>query len=116
MRYDAADTSPEAILEAVVAHAGVEPPATPQPIPLRSPRPAGARPLAAAVRDTVSEVNAALRRTTGDTLDLGQLVPLGLAAWAVLEIVRGRVGPLAWSAALWYAHGLFRDYNLPASD
>jgi hypothetical protein len=25
------------------------------------------------------------------------------------------VAPLAWSTALWYAHGLFRDYSLPAS-
>ena len=28
---------------------------------------------------------------------------------------RGRAAPLSWSSALWYAHGLFRDYNLPAA-
>ena len=33
--------------------------------------------------------------------------------WALIEVVRGRTGPLAWSTALWYAHGLYRDYSLP---
>ena len=31
-------------------------------------------------------------------------------------LLRGRTGPIAWSTALWYAHGLFRDYALPTRE
>jgi hypothetical protein len=71
--------------------------------------------LAAAVIGTASEVDRAVRLTTRGALGLGGLVPAALALWALVEIWRGRTGPLAWSTALWYAHGLFRDYNTPSS-
>jgi len=61
----------------------------------------------------MSELNSSVDHLTGGVLDLRTLAPLALVAWALLEIVRGKAGPLAWSAALWYAHGLFRDYTLP---
>jgi hypothetical protein len=48
-------------------------------------------------------------------MGLGGLLPLALGGWAVAELVRGRTGPLAWSTALWYAHGLYRDYSIPPS-
>ena len=47
---------------------------------------------------------------TRGAVGLGGLVPSALILWAVAEVVRGRVRPLAWSSALWYAYGLFRDY------
>jgi hypothetical protein len=53
-------------------------------------------------------------RGSGGLLTLGALIPLALTAWAAREVLRGRTGPLAWSTALWYAHGLFRDYNVSA--
>ena len=54
-------------------------------------------------------------RSRGDAVGLGSLVPVALTVWAARELLLGRAGPLAWSTALWYAHGLFRDYNTPAS-
>jgi hypothetical protein len=75
-------------------------------------RPRGPRPtLAAAVNDVVEAIDTRVSRATGGTARLGIVVSAGLALWAVSEIVRGRTGPLAWSSALWYAHGLFRDYQ-----
>jgi hypothetical protein len=70
--------------------------------------------LATAVAQAVSELNSTVGRATGGLVDLRTLAPLVLVAWAIREIARGSAGPLAWSAALWYAHGLFRDYALPA--
>jgi hypothetical protein len=73
-------------------------------------------PIVSAATATFDELNAEVRRRTRGTLSLGTLLPVALGAWAVLELVRGRAAPLAWSSALWYAHGLFRDYNTPAPD
>ncbi len=56
-----------------------------------------------------------VRRATRDMIGLGGVVPAALAIWAVRELMLGRTAPLAWSTALWYAHGLFRDYNTPPS-
>jgi hypothetical protein len=64
---------------------------------------------------TASDLDRGVRLTTRGLLGLGGLVPVALALWAVAEIARGRMAPLAWSTALWYAHGLFRDYNAPSS-
>ena len=114
-----ADVVDEAtIVDAVAAHAGVEPgrehatekagsPVT------RAANGATQSPVAVAVQQTAREFDVAVRRHTAGLLDLGILFPLALGGWAALELVRGRVGPLAWSSALWYAHGLFRDYSLP---
>lgn len=70
--------------------------------------------VGAAVVGTVSEIDHRVRRSTRGMLALGTLVPTALALWAVAEIFRGRVGPLRWTSALWYAHGLFRDYSRPS--
>jgi heavy-metal-associated domain-containing protein len=107
---EAADT--ESILATIARHAGVEHLAEPA-----SAAAGGARPtLAAATSSVFGEVNARVTRATGGLLTLGALVPLALTVWAGREILRGRTAPLAWSTALWYAHGLFRDYNLPSRD
>jgi hypothetical protein len=105
-------TSNRTLIDAVTAHAGVG------LLPAKSAwRPSNGRPtLVGAVTDTVAEVNAAVGRLTGGIADLRTLVPLGLVVWAARQILRGQAGPLAWSAALWYAHGLFRDYGLGESN
>ena len=59
---------------------------------------------------TVTELNARVGRATRGRLDLGVLVPLALAIWAVRQLLRSEVPPLSWSSALWYAQDLFRDY------
>jgi hypothetical protein len=101
---------PTAILDAIVEHTGAEPAVTPASSN-------GARPtLAAAVTSLAQDVNARVTRASGGLVTLGVLVPLALTVWAAGEVLRGRTGPLAWSTALWYAHGLFRDYNLSSSE
>jgi hypothetical protein len=105
--YDPASTNADAILEAVGNHPdfqlgdidwdGRRPPET-QPT------------LAEGVSRTVGELDERVHRLSRGTLGLGVLIPAALTLWAVSEIARGRVGPLSWSSALWYAHGLFRDY------
>jgi len=54
-----------------------------------------------------------VRHATRGVAGLRTLLPVALTVWAVREIALGRAAPLAWSSALWYAHGLFRDYNSP---
>jgi hypothetical protein len=73
-------------------------------------------PIATAVVAAGRDLNMQLRRRTHGVVGLGTLVPVALTAWALVEVVRGRVAPLSWSSALWYAHGLFRDYNVPPAD
>lgn len=106
VRYRPEETTPAAILQVVVTHTGL-------PAPDDTADAAGRdEPLAVAVTSAVSALNVRVRRATRGRLDLGVLVPLALTAWALGELLRARTAPLAWSSALWYAHGLFRDYAL----
>jgi len=43
--------------------------------------------------------------------DLPIVLSVGLVLWAGRQLLRGPITPLAWTSALWYAHGLFRDYH-----
>ncbi len=70
--------------------------------------------VSASVEQAVGELNRRLGRATHGALDLAGVVPVALAVWAIAELLRGRLAPLTWSTALWYAHGLFRDYNPPS--
>ena len=71
--------------------------------------------LAEAVTGALRSLDAKVKGSTRSAVGLGTLLPLGLVAWAAGEIARGRGTPLAWSSALWYAHGVFRDYNREAT-
>jgi hypothetical protein len=105
------DTATHAtILDRVTAWAGADLATEPPPADSATPR------IAIGVRRGLAELNAAVARSTRGMLDLRVGLPLVLALWAVREIVRGAGGPLAWSTALWYAHGLFRDYNILVVD
>lgn len=68
--------------------------------------------VAGAVIETFGSLNRRVARATGGSLTLGLLVPVALTLWAVRDATRGPMRALPWSTALWYAHGLFRDYNL----
>ena len=98
------------ILEAIAAHTGAD--------AITSPAAAiGTRPtLAAAVTSLTQEVNARVTRASGGLVTLGALAPLALTVWAAREVLRGHARPLAWSSALWYAHGLIRDYHLSSRE
>ncbi|HUL02132.1 MAG TPA: hypothetical protein VLV16_02745 [Gemmatimonadales bacterium] len=105
-----------AIAEAVARHADLDDSLLAGPVPELQPRgPAGGASFAAGIADTFAEVDRRVHSATRGLFRLGTLVPLGLAVWASREIMLGRAAPLAWSTALWYAHGLFRDYNSPSA-
>src|SRR5262245_7787735 len=106
--YDRERADEEAIVSAIADHAQVDvtSPAAPS---TNGDRPS----VAGAVSSVLGAVNARVTGATGGALTLGVLVPAVLTLWAARELLRGRAAPLAWSSALWYAHGLFRDYALP---
>ena len=115
--YDPAATTPHALRETiepdVEKRESVEAPdEASQRIPAERP----AIRLAAAIRQATNELDAGIAGATGGWLDLKLLLPLALLGWAARELTRGQVAPLAWSSALWYAHGLFRDYNVPGDE
>jgi hypothetical protein len=111
VRYRPEVTDASVLARAVARLTGVEaPPASAAPI-VGEPGVA----LAAGLRDAARVLDERVQRATRGTMGLGGLLPLALGGWAVAELVRGRTGPLAWSTALWYAHGLYRDYSIPPS-
>jgi hypothetical protein len=111
VRYDHGATDATTIIEGIATRAGIERPAAPVTAANAEPLP----PVATVVPAMFAEANHGLTRATRGALGLGSAIPLLLVGWAALELLRGRAAPLAWSSALWYAHGLFRDYNLPSS-
>jgi hypothetical protein len=113
VRYDPEALEAAELVHAAALHAEVEVPHPPRP---RRTAPRAPSPISAALVASVGRIDQRLHEVTHGTLDLGTLMPLALAFWAVREVFRGQVAPLAWSSALWYAHGLFRDYNLAAPE
>ena len=69
--------------------------------------------LISGVREVVGEVDQRVQRTTRGLFGLGTLLPVALVTWSIAQVVRGRATPLSWTSALWYAHGLVRDYQVP---
>src|SRR4029453_18854212 len=76
-------------------------------------RPEAGALLVSGVREIVGEVDQRVHRTTRGLLGLGTLLPVALVTWSIAQVVRGRATPLSWTSALWYAHGLVRDYQIP---
>ena len=109
VRYEPSNTTPSEIAERVAARIGASVPRA----ETNGHSEAHAGPVIPAM---FKELNGRMARATNGTMDLASAIPLALVAWAALELFRGRTAPLAWSSALWYAHGLFRDYNLPSSE
>jgi hypothetical protein len=109
IRYDAGILTPAEIVQAVAEHADVDPPASSADARAEE----GRAPVAAAIVETFNGVNERVTRRTRGRLDLGMLVSVGLVLWAGRQLLRGPVTSLSWTSALWYAHGLFRDYTAP---
>jgi hypothetical protein len=107
VRYEGSEITGREIIHAAVSHAGVG-------MPRGIVDDAGRRDesVGAGIASAVGDLNTRVSRATAGHFDLGALVPIALSVWAVAEMVRSRVDPLSWSSALWYAHGLFRDYAL----
>jgi len=107
IRYDPSLLSPAEITRAVAEHADLDAPA-----PSDGPDAEGrSAPVAAAVLDVFNGLNERVTRRTRGRLDLGLVVSVGLVLWAGRQLLRGPVTSLSWTSALWYAHGLFRDYT-----
>src|SRR5262245_29529292 len=70
--------------------------------------------LAEAIVTTTTALDAKVKRATRG-MGLGTLLPMGLLGWAASEVARGRARPLAWTSAIWYAHGILREYNREAA-
>jgi hypothetical protein len=104
------------IVQALTDHAGLDESLV-APLPGTAPSTAaeGRPTLTAAVSETFGELNGRVVRATRGMVGLGGLAAVLLAMWAAREIVLGRTESLRWSTALWYAHGLFRDYGARAS-
>jgi heavy-metal-associated domain-containing protein len=109
VRYDPDTVGTADLVREVAAHADVDEPPAPRAEPA-VPHPPSV--VSTAIAEGVSRLDRRLHAATQGTLDLGTVMPLALGFWAVREMLRGQVAPLAWSSALWYAHGLFRDYNI----
>jgi hypothetical protein len=114
--YDPTPRTREAIADAIAQASGL---AAPIEGPALSPGAARRRKpgvaLATGVWQLFGEIDDGVQRATRGVVTLGGLLPVALTAWALAEMVRGRAAPLAWSSALWYAHGLFRDYQGPVN-
>jgi hypothetical protein len=115
IHYVPTENTPDALAQSVAGHAGVPLRARSAAIRIGGRTSAARSPVAGSIVESFGELNQRIARASGGVIDLRLLVPVGLTLWAVRELVRGQMGPLAWSTALWYAHGLFRDYNMPDS-
>ena len=112
IRYQPALVSADELVEAVASHMGIE---IADADTGASSASGETPPLGAVVTGAVTEVNVRLSRATAGRLNLALALPIGLTVWALFDVMRGPIRPLAWTTALWYAHGLFRDYALPDS-
>jgi hypothetical protein len=111
--YDPENGHRQAIAAAVTQASGL-PPALDPDAPAATTEPGAA--IALGVRQMFVQTDHGVKRATRGLVGLRGLLPVALTAWALAEIVRGRAAPLVWSSALWYAHGLFRDYQLPVTE
>jgi hypothetical protein len=106
IRYDPTLVTPAEITRAIAEHADLE-----EPAPSNGARHEDERPVAGAVLDVFNSLNARVGRSTRGRLNLGMLLATGLVLWSARQLMRGPVTALSWTSALWYAHGLFRDYG-----
>lgn len=113
VRYQAEVTDATALAGAVARRIGVEVGADGLPVGHDASAGEPGAALGAGLRDAARVLDDRVQRVTRGTVGLAGLFPLALVGWAVTELARGRTGPLAWSSALWYAHGLYRDYSVP---
>jgi hypothetical protein len=107
--YDPGAVEPAALVDAVAEHADVDVADEPSASD-RYP------PLTALLARPVATLNQRLHHASRGRADLRGLAPVLLVAWAAAELLRGRGTALSWSSALWYAHGLFRDYSIGSSE
>ncbi len=76
---------------------------------------AGPMALGCPVSEVAAHANRGVAQITGGTIDLRLLLPFGLGALAVREIVAGRgLVPIPWYTALWYSYSLFSKFNKPS--
>jgi hypothetical protein len=105
VRYDPERADADGLLEVVAGDAALE------RLAPAGPPPPSSGTLGEALSSAAAALDARVKSATPSRVGLATLVPVSFVLWAAGEIVRGRARPLAWTSALWYAHGIFRDYN-----
>jgi hypothetical protein len=106
IRYDPSVLTAAEIKRTVAEDADLDLPASSS-----EPRDEDGRPqIARAVLDVFDGFNERVGRRTRGRLNLGMVFAVGLVLWSMRQLLRGPVTSLSWTSALWYAHGLFRDY------
>jgi hypothetical protein len=64
-------------------------------------------PLADKAVEPLAAFNRELKHFTNSELNLPTVIFIGLLVNALYQVVRGRMTPLPWYSALWYAFGLY---------
>ncbi len=101
--YDRAAVDADAVL-AALARAGLR---LAESSPVEVTFLEGGSALGRSVQDFFGGFDERVARLTGGTADLRTLVPLGLAALAVREIMAGRVAAAPWYTLAWWAFDAF---------
>lgn len=98
VQYDPARVAPEA-LAATLQRAGVH------LAPATAPAPSAAEPTALGqlIDRLAGQLNERVDRATGHLLDLRTLLPVGLGALALREVLAGRVQAAPWYVLLWWS-------------
>jgi hypothetical protein len=69
--------------------------------------------LAGSITNLFEDVDRRVANLTGGKADLRTLLPVGLGALALREVVAGRAGAVPWYVLLWYAFDSFIKLGRP---
>ncbi|MGE5619932.1 MAG: HMA2 domain-containing protein [Sphingomonadaceae bacterium] len=108
--YDPQVMDPEQLyLAARSAHLSVVLPGAGRP----TAQPDEITPIASGINSAIGRLDRAIFNFTSGNLDTKTLVPFGLAAAAIRQIVtsRGNVATAPWYVLLWYSFSLFHRFN-----
>jgi copper chaperone CopZ len=110
VNYDPAGVSLPALF-AAIARAGV----TIEPVDARQGASRSTQDLylGKPVEKVAGAANQGIAKMTGGTLDLRMLVPIGLGALALREIMSGRLGAAPWYTLLWWTFDSFLKLRRP---
>ena len=113
VHYDGGEVSVSVLLDAL-ARAGLT---VVDSSPPPAPAPAGDRSrVARSIESFFGSADGEVTRLTNGTADLRTLVPIGLGALALREILAGRVGAAPWYTLAWWAFDSFLQlHHRPAS-
>ncbi len=74
----------------------------------------GSRPLKDSIESAISYADNQVHEKSGGFVDLRTLVPIGLAAFAVRELLAGRLAAAPWYVLLWYSYSSYVNHRRQA--